>query len=97
MSHPCEHWRDGCRHREQPHGANPSRGVCRKFCQKYQGPDRGLGDTIARFTQVTGIAKVVEVVAKKAGKDCGCAGRRARLNAALAFGETGNKDEGDGK
>jgi hypothetical protein len=87
MSHPCKYWTDQCTHPDKPHGANPSRGVCRKFCEKYDGPDRGLGDTIARFTQVTGIAKAVETVAKITGKDCGCAGRRAKMNQAVPFKE----------
>ena len=32
-------------------------------------PSRGLGDTIEKFTKATGIKKVVDTVAKAAGKD----------------------------
>ena len=38
---------------------------------------KGLGDTIAKITEATGIAKVVEWVA---GEDCGCDERRKKLN-----------------
>tara|TARA_R110002012_G_scaffold122007_1_gene271777 strand:+ start:298 stop:471 length:174 start_codon:yes stop_codon:yes gene_type:complete len=41
---------------------------------------RGLGDTIERITELTGIKKVVEKVAKKTGKDCGCNKRKEKLN-----------------
>ena len=38
---------------------------------------KGLGDTIAKITEATGIAKAVEWLA---GEDCGCDERRKRLN-----------------
>ena len=38
---------------------------------------KGLGDTIAKITKVTGIDKVVKAVA---GEDCGCDERRKTLN-----------------
>lgn len=38
--------------------------------------DRGLGDTIERITEATGIKKIVEAVVK----DCGCAKRKEMLN-----------------
>tara|TARA_R100001594_G_scaffold14471_2_gene30804 strand:- start:34086 stop:34265 length:180 start_codon:yes stop_codon:yes gene_type:complete len=41
---------------------------------------RGLGDTIAKFTKATGIKKVVDTVAQKTGKDCGCGKRKDTLN-----------------
>ena len=44
-------------------------------------PSRGLGDTIAKFTHATGIAKVVEVVTEALGiEDCGCGGRQEWMN-----------------
>ena len=48
-------------------------------------PSRGLGDTIERFTTATGIKKVVDTVAKAAGKDCGCGERRDTLNRAFPY------------
>ena len=41
---------------------------------------KGLGDTIAKITKATGIKKVVDTVAKAAGKDCGCGKRQDTLN-----------------
>lgn len=44
-------------------------------------PSRGLGDTIAKFTHATGIAKAVEVVTEALGiEDCGCNGRQELAN-----------------
>ena len=44
-------------------------------------PSKGLGDTIAKFTQATGIAKVVEVVTEVLGiEECGCSRRQNTLN-----------------
>jgi hypothetical protein len=39
-----------------------------------------LGDTIEKITTATGIKKVVDTIAKKTGKDCGCAKRKAAAN-----------------
>lgn len=42
---------------------------------------KGLGDTIAKITHVTGIDKAVELAVKALGKqDCGCAKRQEALN-----------------
>jgi len=41
---------------------------------------RGFGDTVEKFTKMTGIKKVVDTVAKKTGKDCGCGKRKDTLN-----------------
>ena len=41
----------------------------------------GVGDTIAKFTEATGIDKVVKAVANLAGySDCGCGQRKENLN-----------------
>ena len=40
--------------------------------------DKGLGDTIERFTKATGIKKMVDKVAGE--KDCGCNKRKNKLN-----------------
>lgn len=47
---------------------------------QLQMKSKGLGDTVEKITTVTGVKKVVETVAKAAGKDCGCAKRRDALN-----------------
>ena len=41
---------------------------------------KGLGDTVAKITEATGIKKVVDTVAKATGKDCGCGKRQSTLN-----------------
>lgn len=47
----------------------------------YQGPDRGLGDTVARFTAATRIDRLAQRIAQAVGaKDCGCAERKQLLN-----------------
>jgi hypothetical protein len=47
---------------------------------KEKEKSKGLGDTIAKITEATGIKKVVETVAKATGKDCGCGKRQDTLN-----------------
>ena len=47
---------------------------------KRNTPSRGLGDTVAKVTRVTGIKSVVDKVSKVTGKDCGCGKRRDALN-----------------
>lgn len=42
---------------------------------------KGLGDTIAKITDATGLDKVAELTAKALGKeDCGCKKRQQALN-----------------
>lgn len=54
-------------------------------CAHYRGPMRGLGDIVAAVTEATGVSRVVHAVAP----DCGCAKRRAALNAAVPFSDQG--------
>lgn len=47
---------------------------------------KGLGDTIAKITEATGIDKLVDKVTDVLGiEDCGCAGRREALNNAFPY------------
>jgi len=48
-------------------------------------PSRGLGDTIAKVTHVTGIAGVVHKVTKALGYDCGCTRRQDILNKLVPY------------
>lgn len=57
-------------------------GICAQ-CEHYEGPARGLGDRVAAVTRATGIAAATRVVSRLTGKPCGCAQRRAKLNAAF--------------
>jgi hypothetical protein len=41
---------------------------------------KGLGDTIEKFTTATGVKKVVDIISEITGKDCGCYGRKEKLN-----------------
>ena len=43
--------------------------------------DRGLGDTLARFTKATGINAIVKAVVK----DCGCDARQEKLNELVKY------------
>jgi hypothetical protein len=49
-------------------------------------PSRGLGDTIARVSQVTGISGAMDALAARTGHPCGCARRRRRLNRWVSYG-----------
>ena len=49
----------------------------------------GLGDTIAKFTNATGLDKLADAVAKLAGaEDCGCNRRRKKLNKVVPYKKT---------
>ena len=43
---------------------------------------RGFGDTVAKFTEATGIDKVVHFIA---GEDCGCDKRKEKLNKLVPY------------
>lgn len=57
----------------------------------YVGKSRGLGDTIAKITEATGIKKVVDTIADATGTDCGCAKRQEALNNMVPYNN--NNDE----
>tara|TARA_A200000159_G_scaffold130157_1_gene126819 strand:- start:304 stop:483 length:180 start_codon:yes stop_codon:yes gene_type:complete len=42
--------------------------------------DRGLGDTVERFTKATGIKSMVDKVSDGLNIPCGCEGRKNALN-----------------
>ena len=46
---------------------------------------KGLGDTVEKFTQATGIKKVAEAVSKVTGQDCGCKKRKDTLNRVFPY------------
>jgi hypothetical protein len=47
---------------------------------------KGLGDSIERFTQITGIKSLAQMGAKAMGKkDCGCNKRKEALNKAFPY------------
>jgi len=58
-------------------------------CPRYAGPDRGLGDRVARLAEATGIASVVRAVERVTGRPCGCQKRRESLNQKLPINTEG--------
>lgn len=64
------------------YGGKPSFGICAQ-CPSYSGPSRGLGDTVKKVFQATGIATVAKAIM---GDDCGCPQRQAKLNNLLPYG-----------
>ena len=47
---------------------------------------KGLGDSIERFTKMTGIYSLAQMGARAAGKkDCGCKKRKEALNKAFPY------------
>ena len=55
----------------------PSKKTIEASKTKTEKPSSGLGDTIQKITEVTGIQKLVHFIA---GEDCGCEERKAKLN-----------------
>jgi hypothetical protein len=54
--------------------------------KEYMSKPRGLGDTIANFTQATGLNNLAQIGAKVMGKkDCGCGKRQEVLNKAFPY------------
>ena len=55
------------------------------------GKSKGLGDSIEKFTQATGIKKVVDKVSEVTGKDCGCGKRKKTLNKMFPYNNKGSR------
>jgi hypothetical protein len=47
--------------------------------------DKGLGDTVHRFTKATGIKSMVDRVSEGLNIPCGCEGRRKAMNALFPY------------
>ena len=73
------------------HGGAPSPGVCR-ICDRYVGPHRGIGDIVHAVAKVTGAAAAARIYEGATGSPCGCAERRAALNAAVPFPDEAKKE-----
>ena len=52
---------------------------------RTKAPSKGLGDTIEKITEATGIKAAVEVFNKLTGTDCGCEERKAKLNNLIPY------------
>lgn len=53
---------------------------------------RGLGDTIAKITEATGLDKLSEIYTQITGKDCGCKSRQEALNKLFPYGAQGESN-----
>lgn len=56
---------------------------------------KGLGDTIEKITEATGIKTVVEAVSEATGIDCGCGERKELLNKLFPYKQTECLNEED--
>ena len=52
---------------------------------RAKAPSKGLGDTIEKITEATGIKKAVEVFSKATGIDCECEERKVKLNNLIPY------------
>jgi len=57
------------------------------------GKSKGLGDSIEKFTKVTGIKRVVDTISKSTGKPCGCDKRKKTLNKLWAYKGSLSEDD----
>lgn len=48
-------------------------------------PSRGMGDTVAKVAQATGVARVVGAIETITGRECGCVRRRRELNRRVPY------------
>lgn len=68
----------------------------RKYTRKPK-ESEGLGDTIEKIAEVTGVKKIAEAFEKVTGQDCGCEKRKKYLNDKFRYKkvECMNKEEYD--
>ena len=52
--------------------------------------DRGLGDTVARFTKATGVKKAVDIISDGLNIPCGCEARQETLNNLVPYNKQFN-------
>ena len=52
--------------------------------------DRGLGDTVARFTKAPGIRKAVDIISDGLNIPCGCEARQEALNNLVPYNKQFN-------
>ena len=53
--------------------------------EEIQPVSRGLGDTIEKFANTTGLNKITEAYSQVTKKDCGCNKRRDLLNQLVPY------------
>ena len=64
-------------------------GAIVNYKSNYMEKSKGLGDSIEKFTKITGIKSFTQVLAKSGvlgkKKDCGCNKRKDQLNKAFPY------------
>ena len=64
-------------------------GAIANYKSNYMEKSKGLGDTIEKFTQTTGVKSFTQVLARSGifgkSKDCGCNKRKDQLNKAFPY------------
>jgi len=59
--------------------------------EELENKSKGFGDTIEKFTQMTGIKKIIKVIEEETGGDCGCNKRKEKLNELFPYGKQDKK------
>ena len=53
---------------------------------------KGLGDSIEKIARRIRVKQLIDNIGKKTGKDCGCKGRREKLNKMFPYKTPKNED-----
>lgn len=57
----------------------------KKYKENHNKASKGLGDTVAKITQATGIKKIVDKTFDALGSDCGCQKRQELWNKKFSY------------
>ena len=68
-------------HRGEPNGDHA--GFLRR--EGFAFPSRGLGDTVSKLAEASGLTKIATAIESATGRPCGCAGRQAALNRLVPY------------
>jgi hypothetical protein len=60
-------------------------GVLRRAAEKRNRRSRGLGDTVRKIADATGISAAAKLYERVTGKDCGCKQRQESLNRLVPY------------
>jgi hypothetical protein len=61
-----------------------------RFEKEQESKSKGLGDTVEKITEATGVKKAVKALF---GEDCGCDERKAKLNKLMSYNVTNCLEE----
>lgn len=54
----------------------------------------GLGDTVHKIAEATGLNRLAELYTEITGKDCGCMARQEKLNRLVQYGDRNTSNPG---